>query len=380
MGKIVVIGAYGYANNQLDGQTIKTRNVYHLLCERYKGSIVRVDTQDLRSKPWSIFSWLKHMMTCKTLILLPCLNNLTYIFPLVYFLSKVMRFEIVSICIGGWQVEYFAGGGKFKAHPLQMKYSKRIKAFLPEMEKVNRDLIEKLGFKNTEVFPNFRKFELKDVNLEPHAEFKMVFMARVNKTKGYPAIFEALDKLSEKKLPINMTFYGQVAEEDKEDFYAQLEKHKDVATYQGALKPDEIHETLANYDVLLLPTQYYTEGFPGSILDAYIAGIPVIVTEWKHSHEFVNDGNSGFIVSFDGAVEPMCMRILELYNDRKKLNEMKLKAREECMKYTEDAAWEVLSKHLNRTLGGVNLYYVSPQYDDVNTCHLSTYGRIQNAA
>ena len=377
----MVIGAFGYANNQLDGQTIKTRNVYNLLCERYCGSVVKFDTQDFRRRPWTVFSWLKHIMTCKTLIILPCLNNLTYIFPPVYFLSKILRFDIVSICIGGWQVEYFAGGGKFKAHPFQMKYSKRIKAFLPEMEKVNRDLIEKLEFENTEVFPNFRKFELKEVNLESHAELKMVFMARINKQKGYPAIFEVLDILSEKKLPIGITFYGQVAEEDKEDFYDQLEKHKVVATYQGALKPDEIHETLANYDVMLLPTRYYTEGFPGSILDAYIAGIPVIVTEWKHSHEFVNEGKSGYIVPFEGGSRLMCERILELYNDRNKLDVMKEKAHDECLKYTEDAAWQVLSKYLYRTaVGGVILYYNSPQIDEVKTSYLSTYGRIQNAS
>ena len=33
MNKVLVIGAFGYENNQLDGQTIKTRNVYNLLLE-----------------------------------------------------------------------------------------------------------------------------------------------------------------------------------------------------------------------------------------------------------------------------------------------------------------------------------------------------------
>ena len=30
MKNIFIIGAFGYSNNQLDGQTIKTRNVYDL--------------------------------------------------------------------------------------------------------------------------------------------------------------------------------------------------------------------------------------------------------------------------------------------------------------------------------------------------------------
>lgn len=38
---------------------------------------------------------------------------------------------------------------------------------------------------------------------------------------------------------------------------------------------------------MLLPTHYYTEGLPGSVLDAYMSGIPIIVSRWKHASEFV---------------------------------------------------------------------------------------------
>ena len=43
MGKVLVLGAFGYSNNQLDGQTIKTRNVYNLLVERYEGKVEKVE-------------------------------------------------------------------------------------------------------------------------------------------------------------------------------------------------------------------------------------------------------------------------------------------------------------------------------------------------
>lgn len=346
MGKILVLGAFGYSNNQLDGQTIKTRNVYNLLEERYEGKVVKADTQDLKTKPWLLFSLLYQLMTCNTLILLPCLNNLSYIFPVVYLLSIVFRYEIISICIGGWQVEYFQGNERFKAHPKQLKYSKKIKAFLPEMAKVNKDLIELLGFENSEVFPNFRKFELNEIQEGEHDELRIVFMARINKTKGYETIFQAIEKLKNSPGKVTMTFYGQIAEEDKADFLNLLEQFKDIAAYKGALKPEEIHQTLSKYDVMLLPTKYYTEGFPGSILDAYIAGIPVIVTEWKHSHEFVDEGNTGFIVPFGDCVDDLVERIEQLAKDRVMLLNMKQKAQKECLKYSEDQAWKVISKYL----------------------------------
>lgn len=346
MNRVVVIGAFGYTNNQLDGQTIKTRNVYRLLQERYDGGVDKIDTQLFKRKPWVIFEALYLLLRCKTLIILPCLNNLTYFFPIVYILSKVFRYDIVSICIGGWQVEYFMGNERFKAHPLQLKYSKKIRAFLPEMIKVNEDLVQLLDFKNTEMFPNFRRFTLNELPERENEGLNMVFMARINRTKGYGSIFQALGELKESSEKVTMTFYGQVAEEDKDDFYVQLEKYNGIVSYKGALMPDDIQRTLSQYDVMLLPTQYYTEGFPGSILDAYIAGIPVIVTEWKHSHEFVDEGKTGFIVPFGDCVEDLVDRIKRLINDKELLSSMRRSAQKESLKYSEDKAWEVLNKYL----------------------------------
>ncbi len=106
MGKIVVIGVFGYANNQLDGQTIKTRNVYNLLCERYEGNVVSVDTQELKRKPWMIFMWLKHIVKCQTLILLPCLNNLTYFFPPLFFYKGFWDLTLLVFVLvdGKWSI------------------------------------------------------------------------------------------------------------------------------------------------------------------------------------------------------------------------------------------------------------------------------------
>lgn len=343
---LVVLGAFGYSNNQLDGQTVKTRNVYNLLCDRQDEPVNKIDTVDFKKKPWLLIKLLYYLVKCKTVVIVPCLNNLTFIFPLAYLLSKIISFDIISICVGGWQVEYFLGNERFKPHPLQLKYSRKIKGFLPEMENVNRVLIQQLSFKNTEVFPNFRRFRPVQVNTTVHNELKMVFMARINKTKGYNSIFLALDKLKNLSENVSMTFYGQVAEENKAEFDSLIKAHSDFASFKGALKPEEIQQTLTQYDVMLLPTQYYTEGFPGSILDAYIAGIPVIVTEWKHSHEFVDDGNTGFIVPFGECVDDIVECIRMLIRDKNLLNRMKNNAQKESLKYSEDKAWDVIRKYL----------------------------------
>lgn len=344
--KVLVVGAFGYENNQLDGQTIKTRNVYNLLQKKHEGEHSYIDTLSLRKKPWLGFVMLYRLITCNTLIILPCLNNLTVLFPLFYYMSKIFRFDIISICIGGWQVEYFLGSEKFESHPKQMNMSKKIKAFLPEMIKVNDDLINMCGFTNSEVFPNFRKYERTNQEITNEKGLRLVFMARVNKMKGYDVIFNSLNFIRDHCPNSSITFYGGIAPEDKDDFLNKVEANNDIVSYRGILVPEIIYETLKRYDVMLLPTKYYTEGFPGSILDAYISGIPVIVTEWKHSHEFVSDRKTGIIVPFENNQEEFNNSILSLYKDRNKLNYMKKAAYKEADKYSEEVAWNVLKKYL----------------------------------
>ena len=123
----------------------------------------------------------------------------------------------------------------------------------------------------------------------------------------------------------SITFFGPEDNEDKQYFESNVAKYGFVE-YRGALQPKEIHETLSNYDVMLLPTHFYTEGLPGSVVDAYISGIPVIVTEWKHSHEFVDDGKSGFIVSFENGKQQMIDRVISLEKDRNLLRRMNANA------------------------------------------------------
>lgn len=346
MKKILVVGAFGYDNNQLDGQTVKTRSVYELLEKRSQGKVSYVDTLALRKKPWQGLTMLSRLLKCHTLVILPCLNNLSVLFPIFFFLSRIFHFDIISICIGGWQLEYFIGNEIFASHPLQMKLSKKVKAFLPEMEKVNRDLIECCGFTNSEVFPNFRRFKRSELQISSDRGLKMVFMARVNKNKGYDTIFEALNFIRDYCPGSIVDFYGCIAQEDESDFLSKIEMNNDIVSYKGILSPEKIPSVLQDYDVLLLPTRNYTEGFPGSILDAYISGIPVIVSEWKHSREFVDDGRTGLIIPFNNNQKAFDEAVLRLYKDRQLLNSMKQAAYDEADKYSEEAAWEIIKRYI----------------------------------
>jgi len=345
MRNVLVLGAFGYSNNQLDGQTIKTRSVYNLIKKNYIGETIMFDTLDIKSKPYLYLHLLWKLTNINTLIFIPAENGIAFLLPILFFLSKIFRFSIVCVCVGGWQIEFFLGEYTGKSHIFQMKVCRKIKAFLPEMKSVNEKLINNFGFNNTEVFPNFRDFKILD-KTNNSQKLKIVFMARIQKKKGYPAVFKLAEYIEETKINADITFFGQIKEEELDHFKYFLNRYKNTVSYGGELNPADIQKTLSNYDVLLLPTSYYTEGFPGSILDAYISGIPVIVTEWKHSHEFVDDGVTGFIVPFENGQQELNERIDELYSNRTKLSEMKKAAKKKSLEFCSDAAWSVLKKYL----------------------------------
>lgn len=347
MKKILVIGCFGDKTGRLDGQIVKTRVIYAMLEERLNGEakIDKFNTLSVRENKFLLAKLVLKLIWCNKVVLIPADHNLEKFFPLLYRLSTIVKFEIVQLCVGGWQVDFFIGRGKWTAHPAQMEMSKNCKAFLPEIKKVNEELKSICGFENCEVFPNFRRNIPEISHVNKSEELRIVWLARINKEKGFDIVFNLAEKIEKERLNITITFFGKIAENDEEHFNSLVGLHHCVS-YKGQLSADRIANTLCDYDVVVLPTRYYTEGFPGTVLDANISGLPVIATEWMHAHEFIEDGVSGFIVPFENPQEEFNKRIIQLYNDRDMLDRMKRKSRERVVMYTEDRAWDILRKYL----------------------------------
>ena len=336
--KILLLGAFGYREQRLSGQTIKTRNIYELIkkyCSDY--SIEYFDTQEIKYSKGSLFSMLKQILSCDILIYLPAHGNLKYLFPIVFLLSKLKNIFIIYVVVGGWLADFL------KKLPLHAFLLKKIKKILVQTNLLKERLEKEYNYSNVEVLHNFRFNDFTPNNISDNEKLELVFMARINKLKGLDTIFSFAEYIKINSLNITIGFYGPVFENDKNYFEDQVSKYNFV-TYHGVLEPEVIYETLSKYDVLLLPTQYYTEGFPGSILDAYISGIPVIVTQWLYATEFVEEGLTGYIVPFDNPQELFNERILQLYNNRDKLKEMKINASRKSADFSEGKAWDILQK------------------------------------
>ena len=342
MSKILVLGAFGYRETLFDGQTIKTRNLYDLV----KGEFPKTcffDTIELRFSKWNYLTMLWKTIRTKFLFYLPAHNNLTYFFPILFILATIFHIRVHYFVVGGWLKEILEN------KPIHRWMLKHIVGIHCETQLMKQQLRDCYGFRNVDVFPNFRINDFIPTQHHQKGMIKLVFMARILKMKGLDTIFKMGDEIKENNMAdkISLDFYGPLTKnsEDERFFYESI-KNYPFMKYYGPLEPNIIHPTLEKYDAMLLPTHFFTEGLPGSILDAYISGIPVIVTKWKHATEFVSDGESGFIVPFEDDGTMLFDRVRVLLNNETMLQNMKGYARERWHEYSAEKALSLIKSYI----------------------------------
>lgn len=342
---ILVFGYFGYQTGKLDGQVIKTRSIYEMLLTHTELDTYCADTEQFRYSIKSICNFVRRLFSCDRLVYIPAHGNLRFLFPLIYIASRVIRFQVIYVAVGGWLPEFL------RSLPIHRFFLRRVKVILLQNNYAVIQLRELYGFQNAETIPNFRLEEVSA--FQPHIRHSgeplhFVFMARINRKKGLDTLAEVSEQIKRgyQKGAVFIDFYGPIHEPDRAYFEEELVNKFSFVSYRGILQPEEIVDTLRRYDAMLFPTRYFTEGFPGSILDAYRAGIPVIATKWKYATEFVTDGKTGYIISFEKPVEGIIDSISRIYSDASLLSELKRNAYEESLRFTSEAAWEVLKPFL----------------------------------
>ena len=340
MKRVVTIGSFGFGEGNPSGQRIKSQNVYRLL-EEMGYDVSYIEMIGIWIRPIAIIRMIKGIWNSDAVFCMPAHRNLVTVFPFVGWLARIRKVAVHYVVVGGWLADFIQGRKRIQ------KILSSIAGIHCQTRELSDDLKERYNFSNTDVFPNFRITDYKSTPHHTPGVLNLVFMARINKKKGLDTIFAVGDLLKANGISnVYIDFYGPIHTEDKLYFEESI-KQFDFMRYVKSLDPSEIYPTLEKYDAMLLPTHYYTEGFPGSVLDAYISGIPVIVTKWKYATEFVDQEKSGIIVPFDDDGSGIFKAICSLMNNEDYLNSMKHGALIKRKEYSPEYAKTKIEKYLS---------------------------------
>lgn len=297
MGRICVCGAFRLWDVPKGGQEVKTCILADALETKY-GKIYRIDTLAKNSRIKMPFQLLWAMITCTDVVILPAHNGLVVLSKLLSKLNKLFHRHLHYSVIGGWLQDLL---------PNHLDVMKALHDFtgIYVETKTMMDALQKLGFTNVYVVPNCKPLSIinkNDLDTSYSEPYKLVTFSRVTEKKGIGTAANIVMKLNNKygRKVFTLDIYGPVDPGEDERWFAELRKSfTDDITYRGNAPFDKSVEVLSGYFALLFPTQYFTEGIPGTIIDAYAAGVPVIASKWKSFADVVEDGVTGLGYKFN---------------------------------------------------------------------------------
>lgn len=294
--KIAIIGHFGGNENILDGQTIKTKILYDELKAASSFEIQKVDTYYKRRNPIKLIKdTLSCIFTTKDIIVLLSGNGMRFYFPILFFSKKVLKSRIYHDVIGGNLDQYVCEYPKFK------KYLNSFEVNLVETKSMKDKLVLQ-GINNCEVMPNFKRLKIASIKPEEIKEpYRFCMFSRVMKEKGVEDAVKAVEQINAKnrKNICELDIFGRIDDGYRDSFSELISKSSSAISYKGMVPYDESVDTIKDYFALLFPTYWSGEGFPGTIVDAFSAGIPVIATDWSCNGEIIDNFKNGIIYPND---------------------------------------------------------------------------------
>lgn len=345
MKKVCVIGHFGFGKELLNGQTIKTKIVTEEL-ERQLGKkqVMKIDThggiKSLLKLPFQTFTALKK---CDNIIIFPAHNGLRIITPVLSLENKLFHRKLHYAVIGGW-LPNFVENRRFLKKLLQ--HFDYIYVETSTMKKA----LEKQGFRNIVIMPNCKKLRILDETelvYNTSEPYKLCTFSRVMKEKGIEDAINAVKSVNNKmgRIAYKLDIYGQVDSEQIEWFEALKKKFPEYVRYKGLVPFDKTVDVVKNYYLLLFPTRFYTEGIPGTIIDAYAAGVPVVASRWESFSDIIYEEKTGIGYEFKNNKELINMLLFILQNTTT-IDTMKRCCLAMCEEYMPSKGYSILIKNL----------------------------------
>ena len=310
MSKIGIIGHYGFGLDLANGQTIKTK----IITEEIKNSNHEIVTVDAH-------------------------GGIKVVVPVLAVLNRIYHKKLHYIVIGGW-LSNFLDRKQFLKRQLQSFN------YIYVETKTMKTALEGKGFSNIVIMPNCKRLKIlseEELVYSTQEPLALCTFSRVMKEKGIGTIVDVIKRINDAsgRTVYRLDIYGQVDKEQEEWFEELKKTFPSYVSYGGVVPFNESVDTLKNYFALVFPTHFFTEGIPGTIIDAYAAGVPVISAKWESFPDVIDEGSTGFGYEFDNTEELFSL-LMDVLNKQDILNNMKKTCIERSKSYTKANALKPL--------------------------------------
>jgi glycosyltransferase involved in cell wall biosynthesis len=343
MYKVGICGHFGEGHNLLNGQTIKTKIFAEELSKIYGGDqILKADTHKWKKSPITVLlRCIALFVKCESVIILPAHNGVRVLIPFFAALNCLFKRKLIYIVIGGWLPDLLKKNTRLKAS------AKRFDGIYVETHKII-DELKMLGLNNMFILPNFKQLRILDQSELVYVSeppYKLCTFSRVTDKKGIEDAIEVIKTINDRfgKTVYSLDIYGPIDPTYSDRFQTIINTLPEYIKYKGSIDYNESVNVIKDYFLLLFPTRYFTEGIPGTIIDAYAAGVPVAASGWNSAEEIIENGVTGFIYGFmkNNELEDI---LLHAVQEPETINDMKIKCLNRAQNYRPETVIKDFAK------------------------------------
>jgi glycosyltransferase involved in cell wall biosynthesis len=335
MKQVLFVGWVNQGKAPVDGET--TKNQYIIAELRKHCKVTVLDFYQKNRHPWIYFQalWAFIIQPKATIILSTSAKNVYGMLKL--FKALNVRRDIIHWVIGGAFGKHIQEG-RFKAGIFNyVKYNLvQCKGMIAELESA--------GVNNAKFVSNFKPItyypDLEKAIADRQASDKLrfVFLSRIMPDKGCDYLLKAIQMLNGKGLQDKFVvdFYGKIDASYQKTFMQKL-NNLGNANYKSLLdlRTTEGYDTLATYHAMVFPTYWKGEGFAGVFIDAFIAGLPVLASNWAYNAEILSGEQLGLVYPTHD-VTALANTMERCIQGKVDLTGMAIRARAEAIKYQAD--------------------------------------------
>ncbi len=341
------IGICGFLDREIygeNGQTMRTITVQKELQNFYgEENVLSISSHIWRKRPFKfLFQIINMSRKCENIIIFPDRNGIKVILTLFCILNVFKKYNLYYNVIGAWLPEELSQNKRL------LKRVKKIDKIFVETNTLKKQL-EELNVTNTKIFRNFKQLTpLQEVNSESLNEpYKLCFFSRVTKLKGIENAINVVKRANLEGYPCSFDIYGPIDKNYKDEFEEIIKELPDYIKYKGSVDAFKSVETLKDYYIQLFPTLYKTEGIPGSIIDSFFAGTPVLASQWNSCFDLITDMYTGITYKF-GDEEDFYEKLIYCFKNKELVNEMKKNCLKEALEYDPKKLIEVVTEEIDK--------------------------------